>query len=51
MPLEKFCCSVCGKCAPKKYLEHGQFSSRMRWLREHYKKEHPRKFKQWGKGK
>lgn len=47
MPLSSFRCSVCGAKAPEEYLEHGQFSNRMKWLRKHYKKKHPRLFKQW----
>jgi len=45
MPLKQFCCSVCGRCAPRKYLAHGQFGNRMGWLRRHYKRYHPRKFR------
>jgi len=45
MPLKSFCCSVCGRCAPRKYLAHGQFGNRMRWLRRHYKRHHPKKFR------
>ncbi len=50
MPLDQFCCSICAEkgikvCAPKKYLEHGKFNERMRWLRKHYSEEHPREFK------
>lgn len=46
MPLKGFHCSVCGKSAPKKYLAHGQLENRMDWLRNHYKRNHPRKFKE-----
>lgn len=49
MPLAKFECSICGAKCPKKYLTHGKMKERMRWLRHHYQKEHPRKFKQWVK--
>lgn len=45
MPLRQFCCSICGRCAPRKYLRHGQFANRMRWLRRHYKRYHPAKFR------
>jgi hypothetical protein len=40
---------MCGAKAPVKYLRHGQFKNRMEWLRGHYKKHHPKKFKEWGK--
>jgi hypothetical protein len=49
MPLKKFECSICGAKAPKSLLEHGKFKERMEWLRNHYKKKHPRKFKRWGR--
>ncbi len=45
MPLKKFCCSICGKCAPKKYLAEGKSKERMQWLRSHRKKYHPTAFK------
>jgi len=52
MPLTKFCCSICGKCAPKKYLQHSKLGERMDWLRKHYKQKHPRAFAGWyGKSK
>ena len=41
MPLTKFTCSICGKGAPKKLLEHGKFQERMDWLRRHRAKYHP----------
>lgn len=40
-PLRQFCCSICGACAPKKYLPHGKFEERISWLRRHYKTRHP----------
>lgn len=46
MPLRSFRCSICGASAPKKYLKHGQFGNRMSWLRKHYKRYHPRKFRE-----
>ncbi len=49
MPYEHWGCSVCGKQVPKKYREHGMFSERMKWLRKHYKSEHPKKYKEWYK--
>lgn len=45
MPLEKFCCSICGQCCPKKYLAHGKFKERMDWLRRHRKAKHPKAHK------
>lgn len=45
-PLKQFCCQICGTCAPKKLLYHGQFEDRMSWLRNHYKSEHPAAFRQ-----
>jgi len=55
-PLSQFCCSVCAKeghrhCAPKRTLEHGGMEERMSWMRNHYKKYHPKLFaKQVKKG-
>lgn len=49
MPLKQFCCAKCGRCAPKKYLEHGEFKKRMDWLRHHYQRAHPGEFKKWAK--
>jgi len=49
MPLKQFKCSICGASAPKEYLKEGKFEERMRWLRHHYKRKHPKKFKEWGK--
>jgi hypothetical protein len=43
---KKFCCSICGACAPEELLPKGRFFDRMNWLRHHYKVEHPGK---WGK--
>ena len=48
-PLKQFCCSICGKCAPRKLLPHGKFEERMDWLRKHYKSAHPQAFKSWYK--
>jgi hypothetical protein len=45
MPLKSFKCSVCGACAPKEYLEHGRVEKRLSWLRHHYKRKHPAKFR------
>lgn len=45
MPLRQFRCSICGKNAPKKLLEHSQFSNRMAWLRRHRKAKHPEAFR------
>jgi hypothetical protein len=44
MPLKQFCCGICGACCPKKYLAHGKMDKRMKWLRDHRKKVHPRAF-------
>ena len=44
MPLRKFCCSICRACCPKEYLAHGKIKERMKWLREHRKRKHPRVF-------
>jgi hypothetical protein len=49
MPYNRWGCSKCGKQAPKKLREHGNFSERMKWLRDHYAESHPIIFKQWGK--
>lgn len=43
---KKFCCRLCGACAPENLLERGRFLDRIAWLREHYKMSHPGK---WGK--
>ncbi len=43
----KFCCRLCGACAPENLLERGRGLDRIAWLREHYKVAHPGK---WGKG-
>ncbi|MGQ9545937.1 MAG: hypothetical protein ACUVTR_02060 [Dehalococcoidia bacterium] len=43
---KKFCCRLCGACAPKDLLEKGRFLDRIAWLREHYKVAHPGV---WGK--
>lgn len=45
MPYKTFGCSICGKQAPLRLREHGTMSERMKWLREHRKKEHPAAFK------
>ena len=45
VPLKSFGCSICGAQAPKEYLKEGKFEQRMAWLRRHYSKKHPRKFK------
>jgi len=45
-PIRKFCCRICGECAPKELLEEGRFLDRISWLRSHYKEKHPGK---WGK--
>jgi len=44
--LRKFCCRICGECAPKELLEEGRFPDRIAWLRHHYKEKHPG---MWGK--
>ena len=44
---KKFCCRLCGACAPEDLLKEGRFFDRMAWLRRHYKEEHPGV---WGKG-
>jgi len=41
VPLRKFCCSICGVCAPKETLKHGKLKERMAWLRSHRKAKHP----------
>jgi len=45
-PIRKFCCRICGECAPKEFLEEGRFLDRISWLRSHYKAKHPG---MWGK--
>jgi hypothetical protein len=45
-PIRKFCCRLCGECAPKELLEEGKLLERMTWLRHHYQEKHPGK---WGK--
>jgi len=40
-PIRKFCCRICGECAPKELLEEGRFPDRIAWLRSHYKSKHP----------
>jgi len=45
-PIRKFCCRLCGECAPKELLEEGRFPDRIAWLRSHYKVKHPG---MWGK--
>jgi len=44
MPLKSFNCSICGAKCPSAYLRHGHMSDRMKWLRRHYKRKHPREF-------
>lgn len=46
MPYKTYGCSKCGQQAPKKLRTHGQFGNRMSWIRRHYKKSHPRKFRE-----
>jgi len=45
-PIRKFCCRICGECAPLELLEVGKFLERISWLRQHYKEKHPG---MWGK--
>jgi len=45
-PIRKFCCRVCGECAPPELLEEGKFPERIAWLRRHYMEKHPGV---WGK--
>ncbi len=45
-PIKKFCCRLCGECAPKELLKEGRFLDRISWLRSHYKEKHPG---MWGK--
>jgi len=51
MPLQSYSCSVCGAKAPKELLKHGKYSERIQWLRRHYKRRHPQKFKEWNRRK
>ncbi len=37
----KFCCRLCGECAPPELLAEGKFPERIAWLRHHYKEKHP----------
>jgi len=46
-PLERFCCSICGRCVPKSLLLHPKFPERMAWLRRHYQRAHPAEFRKW----
>lgn len=46
-PISKYCCRLCGECAPEELLEEGRFLDRISWLRQHYKEKHPGV---WGKG-
>jgi hypothetical protein len=46
-PLKSFRCSICGKQAPKTLRAEGKSEKRWGWLRRHYKRYHPRKFKEW----
>lgn len=45
MPYESWGCGICGAQAPKEYRKHGKMAQRMRWLREHREKHHPKAFK------
>ena len=45
-PIRKFCCRICGECAPEELLEEGKFPERIAWLRQHYEGKHPG---MWGK--
>jgi len=49
MPYKTWGCSICGAQAPKKLRAHGKFAERMKWLRRHYQKKHPAKFREWHK--
>lgn len=49
MPFKTYGCSICGKQAPKELRAHGKFKERMKWLREHYKRNHPKEFRKWYK--
>ena len=44
-PISKFCCRLCGECAPAELLEEGRFPDRIAWLRSHYQAKHPGR---WG---
>ena len=46
MPYKTLKCSKCGKSAPTELREHGKFPERMAWVRGHYKKAHPKTFKE-----
>jgi len=46
-PIRKFCCRLCGECAPSELLEEGRFLDRISWLKRHYFQKHPGV---WGKG-
>ena len=45
-PIKKFCCRLCGDCAPEELLHEGRFLDRISWLRKHYAEKHPG---EWGK--
>lgn len=49
MPYKTFGCSVCHLQAPKELRKHGKSEERWAWLRRHYAKHHPKKFKEWYK--
>lgn len=49
MPYKSFGCSICGKQAPKELRRDGKSEERWSWLRRHYKRHHPGKFKGWYK--
>ena len=51
MPLKSFKCSICGKSSPKDLLRHDQFQKRMKWIRDHRKRNHPKEFKRSYKDK
>lgn len=46
-PLKSFGCSICGRQAPIALRADGKSEERWGWLRGHYKRKHPRKFKEW----
>lgn len=40
-PISKYCCRLCGECAPAELLGEGKFLERISWLRRHYQERHP----------